>query len=63
MVGEVHVGGASYVAVGVQVAVAYGEPYALLGPYRPSGYAGMLPFWLAQLPHHREVVPARGDFD
>ncbi|GAA2348280.1 DUF6493 family protein [Streptomyces violaceusniger] len=35
---------------------------ALLGPYRPSGFSGMLPFWLAQLPHHREVVLTRGDF-
>jgi hypothetical protein len=36
---------------------------ALIGPYRSSGlYDPMVPFWLAQLPHHREVVVARDYF-
>lgn len=35
----------------------------LLGPYRDNGlHDPMLPFWLAQLPHHREVVLARDYF-
>ncbi|WP_329359320.1 hypothetical protein [Streptomyces sp. NBC_01483] len=36
---------------------------ALIGPYRKSGLCDpMVPFWLAQLPHHREVVVARDYF-
>ncbi|MFJ5305129.1 DUF6493 family protein [Streptomyces sp. NPDC088350] len=35
----------------------------LIGPYRADGlYDPMLPFWLAQLPHHRDVVLARDYF-
>ncbi|MER5197262.1 DUF6493 family protein [Streptomyces sp. NPDC002755] len=35
----------------------------LIGPYRNSGlYDPMVPFWLAQLPHHRELVLARDYF-
>jgi hypothetical protein len=36
---------------------------ALIGPYRNSGLCDpMVPFWLAQLPHHRELVLARDYF-
>ncbi|MGW3651444.1 hypothetical protein [Streptomyces sp. NPDC000878] len=35
----------------------------LIGPYRNDGlYDPMVPFWLAQLPHHRELVLARDYF-
>ncbi|NNN29632.1 hypothetical protein HLK59_04525 [Streptomyces sp. S3(2020)] len=35
----------------------------LIGPHRDSGlYDPMVPFWLAQLPHHRELVLARDYF-
>ncbi|MFD9431971.1 DUF6493 family protein [Streptomyces sp. NPDC060002] len=35
----------------------------LIGPYRNNGlYDPMVPFWLAQMPHHRELVLARDYF-
>ncbi|MFD8717586.1 hypothetical protein ACFV2H_06025 [Streptomyces sp. NPDC059629] len=35
----------------------------LIGPRQDHGLSdSMVPFWLAQLPHHRDVVPARDYF-